>query len=391
VVSVTAYPRRIVLLGCSGSIGKQTLDIVARHSGEFELVGLSVHRSVEHAVEQALRFGTRFLAISDVTQKDHPALEQLPSAVTVFWGEQGIEDLLDAATPDIVLNALVGIAGLRASHHTLAAGVSLALANKESLVVGGDLLMPLAERPGALLPVDSEHAAVFQCLLGENRAEVSRFWITASGGPFRGCSRAELATVTPAQALAHPTWTMGAKISIDSATLMNKGLEVIEAHHLFAASYDDIRIVVHPQSCIHSMVEYRDGSVKAHLGVTDMRVPIQYALSWPARWEAPVAPLDLTLLSDLTFAAPDPETFGCLRLALEAGCIGGTAPAVLSGANEEAVATFLAGRCAFLDIEGAVATALELHEVASVDSIDQLVEADAEARAYARAYLSSRR
>ncbi len=384
--------QRIVVLGCSGSIGRQTLDVVSHHADQAKIVGISVYRSVDYAVEQALRFEVQALAIGDVSQKGHPALDRLPENVEILWGEDSAEMLIDAIACDTVLNALVGIAGLRASYRALIQKKRLALANKESLVVGGDLLMPLAcETGGLLLPVDSEHSALFQCLLGEDRSRVARFWITASGGPFRGYTREELTPMTSAQALEHPTWRMGPKISVDSSTLMNKGLEVIEAHHLFAASYDDIRIVIHPQSCIHSMVEYCDGSVKAHLGVTDMRIPIQYALGWPDRWEMPLAPLDFTRLGALTFEAPDFETFGCLKLALEAGRAGGTAPAVLNAANEVAVAAFLSQRCGFLDIEGIVAAALESHEIEAVESLDQLETVDAWARNQAFGYLESRR
>ena len=241
-------------------------------------------------------------------------------------GSDAVTDLVRLPEADIVVNALVGAAGLRASYETLAAGKVLALANKESLVVGGDLIMPLARRideaagfKHALMPIDSEHGAIYQCLLGEDPREVARLWVTASGGPFRGRTRADLTDITPAQALAHPTWNMGAKISIDSSTLMNKGLEVIEAHHLFEMPYDKIEVVVQPQSAIHSMVEFADGSVIAHLGTTDMRIPIQFALSYPKRWSAPVEPLDFRTLGTLEFAAPDVETFRCLALARIAG------------------------------------------------------------------------
>jgi 1-deoxy-D-xylulose-5-phosphate reductoisomerase len=243
---------------------------------------------------------------------------------------------------------------------------------------------PINCRPGQLLPVDSEHAALFQCLVGEDPAEVAKLWITASGGPFRGKKRSELASVTRDQALAHPNWVMGAKISIDSATLMNKGLEVIEAHHLFAKPYSNIKVVQHPQSCIHSLVEYVDGSFKAHLGVTDMRVPIQYALSYPERWPAAFeASLDLCQLGTLDFSAPDTDTFGCLRLAREAGEAGGTLPCVLNAANEIAVAAFLASQIGFLDIERIVESCLEDHNRVEAQSIEQLLAIDAETRSKA--------
>jgi 1-deoxy-D-xylulose-5-phosphate reductoisomerase len=376
----------LALLGSTGSIGRQTLDVVRRNSASVRVVALAAHRNVELLVAQAAEFGARAVALGDEGLRAHPALAQLPPGTVVGFGPAAVEALCGREDVDVVLNALVGAAGLRASHTTLARGRRLALANKESLVVGGDLIMPLAT-PQTLLPVDSEHSAIYQCLVGESAGEVSRIWLTASGGPFRGWSREGLARVTAAEALAHPTWQMGPKISIDSATLMNKGLEVIEAHHLFARDYRDIRVVVHPQSRVHSMVEYRDGSVKAHLGATDMRIPIQYALSYPQRWEAPLEPLDLTRLGLLSFEEPDLETFGALRLALEAGEAGGTAPAVLNAANEVAVRAFLEGACGFLDIERVVATVLERHSPEPVTSLDRLEAIDAWARRQAQGFL----
>jgi len=377
---MTASPtHELVLLGATGSIGTQTLDVVSQHADRLNLVGISVNRSIEEAVRIARRFGVGTIAIADERMKGTPAAAAIPDEIRVLWGASGIETLVREVPCDTVLNALVGFAGLRASYLTLSLGKRLALANKESLVVGGDLLMPLSAH-AELLPVDSEHGAVYQCLQGESRAEVARLWITASGGPFRGCTRADLEDITPERALAHPTWHMGPKISIDSATLMNKGLEVIEAHHLFAAPFESIAVVVHPQSCIHSMVEYVDGSVKAHLGATDMRIPIQYAFSYPERWGAPVDALDLTCLHDLTFEKPDLDTFTCLRLAIEAGRAGGTAPTVLNAANEVAVAAFLKGACRFTDIPRAVDHALSRHDRAAVESLDQLAVVDAWAR-----------
>ena len=234
------------------------------------------------------------------------------------------------------------------------------------------------------MPIDSEHGAIYQCLIGEDPREVSRLWVTASGGPFRGKKRADLMGITPEQALKHPTWNMGAKISIDSSTLMNKGLEVIEAHHLFNMDYDRISVVVQPQSAIHSMVEFTDGSVKAHLGTTDMRIPIQYALSWPERWEAPVAPLDFTQLGSLQFEAPDTDTFRCLALAREAGKTGGTLPCVMNAANEIAVAAFLVKKGSYLGIAECVEAVMQAHQVQRVESVDQLEEVDAWARDMAR-------
>lgn len=376
---------KIALLGSSGSIGTQTVDVVQRNAQHVEIVALAVHSSVDTLVKQALCFGVKHLAVGDESMEGHPALLDLPSDVRVGFGSQAVCDLCDLDQVDMVFNALVGAAGLRASYQTLASGRALALANKESLVVGGDLIMPLATKR-TLLPVDSEHSAIYQCYLGEDPREARRIWLTASGGPFRGRTRANLTQVTCSEALAHPTWTMGPKITIDSSTLMNKGLEAIEAHHLFAVDYDAIKIVVHPQSCIHSMVEYCDGSVKAHLGTTDMRIPIQFALSYPHRWEAPVTPVDFTELGTLSFEEPDLQTFGCLRLALEAGRMGGTMPAVLNAANEVAVAAFLNKRGTFLDIERCVEATMERHETQKVISLEQLENIDADARITAAYY-----
>jgi 1-deoxy-D-xylulose-5-phosphate reductoisomerase len=280
---------------------------------------------------------------------------------------------------DVVLNALVGSAGLRVTLSALSAGKTLALANKESLVAGGELVTALMT-PDNLVPVDSEHSAIHQCLVGEDARDVRRIWLTASGGPFRGRTYQSLETVTVAEALAHPTWKMGPKISIDSSTLANKGLEVIEAHHLFGVAYDDIRVVVHPQSIVHSMVEFDDASVKAHLGTTDMRIPIQYALSRPRRWPAPVAPLDFTAVANLEFADPDLEAFPALGLAFAAGRAGGTMPAVMNAANEVAVAAFLDGRAAFLDIARAIEAVMASHDPEPLRSLEQVEDADAWAR-----------
>jgi 1-deoxy-D-xylulose-5-phosphate reductoisomerase len=376
-------PLKLALLGSTGSIGLQTLDVVRKNPHAVQVVALATHSNVELCAGQAAEFGAKHIAIGNERLATSAAVSQLPDDAHVSFGVAAVEALTVLDDVDIVLNALVGAAGLRASYTTLKEGRRLALANKESLVVGGDLIMPLSTTD-TLLPVDSEHSAIYQCLVGESGDEVNKIWLTASGGPFRGWTRDGLAQVTAKAALAHPTWQMGPKITIDSATLMNKGLEAIEAHHLFTKSYDKIEVVVHPQSCIHSMVEYIDGSVKAHLGVTDMRIPIQYALSYPLRWNAPLAPLDFRQLGDLSFEAPDLETFGALRLALEAGRIGGTAPAVLNAANEVAVAAFLLGHCGFLDIEHVVTEVLEQHDSIPVTSLDQLEEVDTWARNAAR-------
>ena len=336
--------KRIAVLGSSGSIGTQTLDVCRQHADKLKVTALAVGGRAGVLAAQAKEFGVKNCAIGC---DDVVGSADAPEGCR--FGFQAVLDLIQADDVDVVVNSLVGAAGLRVSYETLRSGKVLALANKESLVVGGDLIMPLAAQldaraghAGALMPIDSEHGAIYQCLLGENPKEVAKLWVTASGGPFRGKTAAELKDVTPAQALAHPTWNMGAKISIDSSTLMNKGLEVIEAHHLFNMPYDKIEVVVQPQSAIHSMVEFTDGSVKAHLGTTDMRIPIQFALSFPDRWEAPVQPLDFRTLGSLDFAAPDEKTFRCLALARHAGTVGGTLPCAMNAANEIAVAAFLA-------------------------------------------------
>lgn len=397
-VHTSSKKRRIVVLGSTGSIGIQTLDVVRRHPDKLEIIGLAAGTRAKELLAQAREFNVAHLALGARNNISAEVLEGLSEQVerasrsevsggSFSQGPDGVVDLCKIPEADLVVNALVGAAGLRASYETLKAGKVLALANKESLVVGGDLIMPLAQNPGDLMPIDSEHGAIYQCLLGENPKEVSKLWVTASGGPFRGKKRADLERVTPAQALHHPTWNMGAKITIDSSTLMNKGLEVIEAHHLFAMPYEKIEVVVQPQSAIHSMVEFTDGSVKAHLGTTDMRIPIQFALSYPERWDAPVKPLDFRTLGTLEFAAPDTETFRCLALARIAGTRGGTLPCAMNAANEIAVAAFLEERCSYLGIAEVVEATMDACKVESVESIDQLGEVDAWARSFARSVL----
>jgi 1-deoxy-D-xylulose-5-phosphate reductoisomerase len=378
---VTGAPLTVALLGSTGSIGRQTIDVALRHPDRVRIVALTAHSNADLLSEQARTLDVTRLALGD----DTCVLEAagLPSGATCRRGADAVVELASDPTVDVVVNAMVGAAGLRASEAALRAGRRLALANKESLVVGGDLLMPLAA-PGQLLPVDSEHSAIFQCLWGEPRERLRRIWLTASGGPFRGRTREQLAGVTVDEALAHPRWTMGPKITIDSATLMNKGLEAIEAHHLFSAAYDEISIVVHPQSVVHSMVEFSDGSVKAHLGAADMRVPIQYALSHPDRWDAPCAPLDMTALAALHFEPADQSTFRCLEIALAVGRAGGTLPAAMNAANEIAVAAFLKGAIGFLDIDAIVGAVVAEHSSEKVESFEQLEEVDERSRARAR-------
>src|SRR3954453_13701643 len=337
-------PRRLLVLGSTGSIGTQALEIV-EGSGDLELIGLSAESSWEALVEQARRFGVKRIALADADAGARAAEAWTEGEVLV--GAQGLVELVVSSGADLVLNALVGSAGLGPTIAALGGGIDLALANKESLVVGGELVTALAEATGAhLIPVDSEHSALFQLLEGQRPGTVDRLVLTASGGPVRG--RTGLGGVAREGALAHPTWAMGGKITIDSATLMNKGLELIEAHHLFGVPYDAIHVVVHPQSIIHSLIQLNDGAALAHLGYPDMRVPISYALHPPERVDVPVAALDLVELGSLTFEPPDLEAFPCLRLAREAARAGGTAPCVLNAANEIAVHAFLAGRLGFL-------------------------------------------
>ena len=373
--------RRILILGSTGSIGVQALDVVER-SDELEVVGLAAQTSWESVLEQARKFGVERLALADEAAA-RSAAEQ--SGKPVLAGAEGLVELITDTSCDLVLNALVGSAGLGPTIASLGEGIDLALANKESLVVGGELVMALAEATGAqVIPVDSEHSALHQLIAGERPGTVDRLVLTASGGPFRGKSADELGSVTPEDALAHPTWDMGGKITIDSATLMNKGLELIEAHHLFGIPYERIDVVVHPQSIIHAIVHLNDGASLAHLGYPDMRVPISYALHHPDRMDVPVPQLDLVELGKLTFEAPDIDAFPCLRLAREAAEVGGTAPCVLNAANEIAVHAFLSGELGFTGIPEVIDRTLEAVPPKSVRHFSDLYAADTEAREAAR-------
>jgi 1-deoxy-D-xylulose-5-phosphate reductoisomerase len=363
--------RRILIVGSTGSIGTQALDVVAG-SDSLEVVGLAARSNAELLLEQAQRFGVTRLALAD------PAAAA-GAGEGVLAGAEGLVELITETDCDLVLNALVGSAGLGPTVAALGEGIDLALANKESLVVGGELVTALAEATGAaLLPVDSEHSALFQLVNAERPGSVDRLVLTASGGPFRG--RTDLDGITVEDALAHPTWDMGGKITVDSATLMNKGLEVIEAHHLFGMDYDRIDVVVHPQSIVHSLIHLNDGAMLAHLGHPDMRVPISYALHHPDRADVPVQRLDLASVGRLDFEPPDEDTFACLRLAREAGMAGGTAPCVLNAANEVAVASFLAGRLRFAAIAEVIERTLEAMPAQPVGHFAELFAVDAEAR-----------
>jgi 1-deoxy-D-xylulose-5-phosphate reductoisomerase len=372
-------PRRLAILGSTGSIGVQALDVLAASGDELAVVALSASQAWEPLLEQAQRHGVQRIALTDPDAAARAS--EAWTAGEVLSGPEGIVELVREAGCDLVLNAIVGSAGLLPTVTALGEGIDLALANKESLVVGGELVTQLAEATGAqIIPVDSEHSALFQLLAGEAAGTVDRLILTASGGPFRGYGRPELESVTVEQALAHPTWDMGGKITIDSATLMNKGLELIEAHHLFGTPYEQVDVVVHAQSIIHSLIQLCDGSTLAHLGYPDMRVPISYALNYPERVDVPVAPLDLAAVGSLTFEPVDEDTFACLRLAREAGVAGGTAPCTLNAANEVAVHAFLAGRLGFLGIAQVIEEALERLPGERLHSFEALAEADTRAR-----------
>jgi 1-deoxy-D-xylulose-5-phosphate reductoisomerase len=368
--------KKILILGSTGSIGVQALEIVAT-SEELEVVGLAAGTSWERTLAQASEHGVRSVAFAD---------DEAARAARGAWdgqvlaGEEGIRELILSSGADLVLNGIVGAAGLSPTIVALGEGIDLALANKESLVIGGELTMALAEATGArLLPVDSEHSALFQ-LIGAEQAPgtIDRLVLTASGGPFRG--RTDLDGVSVEEALAHPTWAMGGRITIDSATLMNKGFEAIEAHHLFGVPFGQIEVVVHPQSIVHSLIDLNDGATLAHLGYPDMRVPISYALHYPERADVDVPRLDLAALGELRFEQPDLETFACLRIALEAGRAGGTAPCVLNAADEVAVAAFLAAKIDFSSIATAIERVLAAMPAVQPTHFDDLFAADAEAR-----------
>ncbi len=370
--------KRLLILGSTGSIGGQALDVCER-SQELDLVGLSAESSWEPLVEQARRYGVERIALAD----EHAAARAAEAWTDgqVLSGAEGLVRLVLESGADLVLNSLVGSAGLAPTVATLGEGIDLALANKESLVVGGELVTALAEATNArIVPVDSEHTALHQLIGGQPPGTVQGLTITASGGPFRGRSRAELADVTVEEALAHPTWAMGGKITIDSATLMNKGLEVMEAHHLFGTPYERIEVVVHPQSLVHGLARLADGAMLAHLGPPDMRIAISYALHGGESAPLPIEPLDLAAVGRLDFEPVDLDAFPCLRLAGEAARAGGTAPCVLNAANEMAVHAFLAGGLRFLEIPEVIERTLDALPGQPVLAFDSLYEADRRAR-----------
>jgi len=371
---------KVALAGSTGSIGRQTLEVVAASDGRYEIVSLAASSNQAVLRDQITKFRPRVVAVVD------------PAVRTALAGEfrdvEFVPDVADVvADADVVVNAVVGFAGLPVTLQTLKRGKRLALANKESLIAAGPVVQPLRRTPGAsIVPVDSEHCAVHQCLRSSEAAgrELDTLLLTASGGPFRGKSRDQLAKVNVAEALKHPTWSMGPKITVDSSTLMNKGLEVIEAHELFGVAYDDIDVVVHPQSIIHSMVTFVDGATIAQLSLPDMRLPIAYAIAWPQRFDVPFGRIDWTQLQRLDFETPDRATFRCLDLAYAAGRTGGSAPAWLSAANEVAVDAFLAGRISWLQIAEVNDATLQRHDGLALASAEDVLAADAQARRIAR-------
>ena len=373
-------PTHIAILGSTGSIGRSSLDVVANFPDRFRVSYLTAHRNTALLTEQIRHFRPRGVVVREEAAAAS-LRKTLNGSIEVLAGEEGLIEVAGRADVDLVVSALVGFAGVRPTLAAIEAGKDVALANKETLVVAGDLIMRrVRERGVRLLPVDSEHSAILQCLRGEDVSRVERLILTASGGPFLGLTREEMAGVSVADALNHPTWRMGSKISIDSATLMNKGLEVIEAFWLFGLPPERIEVVIHPQSIIHSMVEFADGSIKAQLGIPDMKIPIQYALMYPDRPPSSFPRLDLAELGQMTFLRPDPLRFPCLGLALRALTAGGTAPAALNAANEVAVGLFLGGKIPFLAIPDMIAEALDAHRPVHQVTLDEIVRADRETR-----------
>ncbi|MFT5488199.1 MAG: 1-deoxy-D-xylulose-5-phosphate reductoisomerase [Paracoccaceae bacterium] len=387
----TDVPRRVTILGSTGSIGCSTIDLIERDPDAYVVEALTANRSVDALAEQARQFNARFVAVAD--PDCYRALKSAMSGTTAEIAA-GPEAIVEAAARDAdwVMAGIVGAAGLEPTLQAARAGAVVAFANKECLVCAGDLMLEEIAKSGAtLLPVDSEHNAIFQVFDFERRESIEKIILTASGGPFRETSLEDMRKVTPAQAVAHPNWDMGAKISVDSATMMNKGLELIEAYYLFGIPEDRIDILVHPQSIIHSMVSYIDGSVLAQLGTPDMRTPISYTLAWPQRMTAPSARLDLGEIATLTFEAPDSERFPALALAREALKTGGSAPTILNASNEVAVAGFLDGKLGFLDIPRVVADTLEKVPSSEIGSVDDVLSVDAAARQVAEEIMSDTR
>ncbi|MBB3109428.1 1-deoxy-D-xylulose-5-phosphate reductoisomerase [Paenibacillus phyllosphaerae] len=377
--------KKLTILGSTGSIGTQTLDVVAHQPEQYEVQGLAAGNNVKLLIEQANRFQPKAVCLS-TSELAAEAAPHLPAGTKVLHGEEGLIELAAAGDADTVVTAIVGSRGLKATLAAIDAGKQIGLANKETLVTAGHLVMNRAREKGvSILPIDSEHSAIFQCLNGENRRDIKGITLTASGGSFRDRTREELAGVTVEQALNHPNWSMGAKITIDSATMANKGLEVIEAHWLFGLPYDRIGVLIHPESIIHSYVEFVDHSIIAQLGLPDMRVPIQYALSYPDRYVTPTESLNLAAIGRLNFREMDFDRYPCLRMAYESGRAGLSAPTVFNASNEVAVARFLQGQIEFLDIERVIETVLTKHQLTELHDVEAITEIDAWARREAEA------
>lgn len=369
--------RKIVILGSTGSIGRSTLEVLDDHPGRFDVVGLAAKSDVERMLAQIERYRPNYVYMGDQSAADFLSGEALVKNIDVLTGDEGMITMASLPEVELVVNALVGSAGLLASLTTVESGKYLALANKESLVVGGPLFEEAVARTGArVLPIDSEHSAIWQCMASGRDSEIRRLILTASGGPFRTKKKDEFKSVTKEEALNHPTWKMGPKVTIDSATLMNKGLELIEAVWLFSIPPEMVSIVVHPQSVVHSMVEYVDSSVVAQMSAPDMKLPIAYALFWPERVRGNYGRLDLTEMQSLTFTKPDAEKFPAINLAYKAATLGGTAPAALNAANEVAVESFLLGRIGFMDITDIIEKTLEKHTVVEKPSLLDILDAD---------------
>lgn len=381
--------KTISILGSTGSIGTQTLEVVAANRERFSVAALAAHSNDVLLEKQIAAFQPQIAVLADAAAARRLAA-RYDGPTEILSGEEGVLAAATHREAEVVVTSMVGFAGLKPTIAAIRAGKDIALANKETLVVAGELVMALAEENGAaILPVDSEHSAIFQCLQGEDRAAVRRIWLTASGGPFRNLQTAELQNVTVERCLKHPNWTMGQKITVDSATLANKGLEVIEAKWLYGVSYDQIQVVVHPQSIVHSMVEFTDGAVMAQLGLPDMRVPIQYALTYPARARADFPKADFWNMHDLTFEAPDMKTFEALPLAYAAGRAGGTMPCVFNAANEVAVGAFLHKKLSFLGIYEVIRRTMQAHALIERPNLAALLETDAWARKNAAALLEA--
>ncbi len=387
--SVTNTPRSVTILGSTGSVGCSTIDLIEQNSDNYVVEALTAWRNSDLLIDQARRLRPRYVAIGDDSR--YKVVKDALSGMSIEVG-CGRDAIVEAAArpSDMVIAAIVGAAGLAPTMAAVNRGAMVGLANKECLVCAGDLMLQAIGRNGAvLLPVDSEHNAIFQVFDFDQRKSVDHLILTASGGPFRTFTTAQMRNVTPAQAVAHPNWDMGAKISVDSATMMNKGLEIIEAYYLFGMPEDKIKVLVHPESVVHSLVAYVDGSVLAQLGPPDMRTPIAFTLAWPGRMNAPMAPLDLAALSKLTFEAPDAKRFPSIRLAREALLAGGSAPTTLNAANEIAVEGFLGGRIGFLDIAEIVEKTLNRLPSQSMSSLDEVIEFDNVARQEARSILNA--